>query len=195
MYEKMKKERTWEILLIGGASGSGKTSISRPLARFYGVDLVRVDDFQALLEAVTTPESFPQIHYWATHPDWMQEGADATARQLIDVGQALSPGLTAVIKDHLEEGIPMILEGDFLLPSLSASFMGSKVKSLFIHEPEREQILRNYEAREGELQQYRTDVSHRYGGWLKEECVKYGIPVLEARPWENMLEQAIAGIR
>lgn len=43
----------------------------------------------------------------------MSEGVNATVNQLIDVGQALTPGLIQVINDHLEENIPMILEGDF----------------------------------------------------------------------------------
>jgi len=90
-------ERTWDILIIGGASGSGKTSISRPLSRLYGVDLVRVDDFQVLLEKVTTTESSPAIHYWATHPNWRDEGIDAALDRLIDVGRVLMPGLIAVL--------------------------------------------------------------------------------------------------
>jgi hypothetical protein len=36
------KIRNWDVLLIGGASGVGKTNVSLPLARHYGVDLVRV---------------------------------------------------------------------------------------------------------------------------------------------------------
>ena len=189
-YPSMNKDRNWDILLIGGASGSGKTSISRPLARFYCVDFVRVDDFQVLLETMTTPESLPSIHYWKTHPDWMKEGVNAAVDQLVDVGKALIPGLTAVINDHLEEDIPMILEGDFILPELPASFTDARVKSFFVHEPEREQILKNYLAREGELQQYRSDVSHAYGNWLAKSCSKHGIPIVESRPWSTLAERA-----
>ena len=65
----LNTKRNWEVLLIGGASGSGKTCISRPLARHYGVDLVRVDDFQVLLDVMTTPETHPAIHYWRKHPN------------------------------------------------------------------------------------------------------------------------------
>ena len=55
----LKEKRNWDILIIGGASGSGKTNISIPLARHYGIDLVRVDDFQVLLKALTTHETLP----------------------------------------------------------------------------------------------------------------------------------------
>lgn len=58
----MNQTRNGDVLLIVGASGAEKTSISKSLIRFYGVDLVRVDDFQVLPDAVTTSESHPAIH-------------------------------------------------------------------------------------------------------------------------------------
>jgi len=188
----MKEERNWNILLVGGASASGKTSLSRQLSRAYGVDLVRVDDFQVLLEALTTPESHPSIHYWKTHPNWRDEGVAASVGRLIDVGRMLLPGLTAVIDDHLAEDIPMILEGDFILPELAAAFKNNpRVKAIFMHEPSREQILQNYLAREASLQHFRADVSHSYGNWLVENCSKLGIPVIEPRPWGTLIERAL----
>jgi len=179
--------RNWDILIIGGASGSGKTSISRRLARYYEIDLVRVDDFQTLLEAITTPETLPEIHYWNTNPNWRDEGVDAAIGRLIDVGRVLTSGLKEVINDHLSENIPMILEGDFILPELPASFGNPRIKSIFIHEPSKEQILQNYLEREGEVQQFRADVSHLYGNWLAESCAKYGVKVVESRPWDNLM--------
>ena len=187
----MAVKRNWDILIIGGASGSGKTSISLPLARHYGVDLVRVDDFQMLLKAMTTPKTLPPLHYWDTHPNYRDEGVDAAVLRLIDVGLAMMPGLKAVVDDHMLENIPMVLEGDFILPEFCASWGDKKVKSLFIHEPEREQILHNYLTREGELQEFRADVSHAYGAWLKESCRKYGISVIEARPWGSLMERVL----
>lgn len=186
------QKRNWDVLLIGGASGTGKTSVSRALARLYGIDLVRVDDFQIMLETLTTAQSLPAIHYWTTHPEWMEEGAQATANHLIDIGRAVSPGLNAVIQDHLAEAIPMILEGDFILPELCASWRDPRVQSVLIHEPERNQILQNFHVREGKLQPYRADVSQYYDNWLVKSCVELGIPVVEARPWGTVVERVIA---
>lgn len=191
----MAIERDWDVLLIGGASGSGKTIVGRQLVRKYSVDYVRVDDFQVLLDTMTTPDSHPAIHYWRTHPDWMAEGADAVVGQLRDVGEMLIPGLTAVIHDHLEENIPMIMEGDFILPQLSVSVNNPKVKAIFIHEPDKDQILRNYQAREGEHQPDRAEVSHAYGKWLADNCRRLGFPVMEARPWDSLMERVTQALR
>ena len=138
---------------------------------------------------MTTPESFPSIHYWNTHPEWWKEGVEATVGQLIDVGKALMPGIVAVINDHIVENIPMILEGDFILPELSSSFNNPRIKSIFIYEPSKEQILKNFMERDKKIQEYRADVSHSYGNWLVDKCKKYGIPVIESRPWNNLMER------
>ncbi|MCL1787131.1 MAG: hypothetical protein FWG38_04025 [Defluviitaleaceae bacterium] len=175
-------QRSWDILLIGGASGVGKTYATKQIAKQYGIDLVRVDDFQALLEATTTPESHPAVHYWATHPNWRDEGVDAAVERLVDVGKMLTPGLAAVVNDHIIENIPMVLEGDFILPALAASLTSPKVKSVFVLEPSREQILQNFLAREGSHQVFRANVSYAYNCWLMEHCKTLGIPLVDARP-------------
>lgn len=189
----MKVKRNWDILIIGGASGSGKTSVSLPLARLYGVDLVRVDDFQVLLQACTTPESHPDLHNPKAHSNY--EGVDTIVSPFIDIGKLFLPGLKAVIDDHVLENIPMILEGDFILPELSASFDNPKIKMILIYEPSREQILQNYLSREEELQKERADRSYAHGNWLKENCCKLGIPVIESRPWDTLMERVISIIQ
>lgn len=185
----MIDQRNWDILIIGGASGTGKTTIARALARLFQIDLVRVDDFQVLLEAITTPKTMPALHYWAANPNWRDHGINAAIGRLIDVSQALSPGLAAVIDDHLTENIPMILEGDFILPELCASFDNPKIKSIFIHEPSLGQILQNYQTREGESQQFRGQVSHAHGNWLAKSCAEHNIPVIQSRPWNTSIKR------
>jgi len=48
----MKAERNWDILLIGGASGSGKTSISYPLSLFYGIPVVESRPWNNLMKRI-----------------------------------------------------------------------------------------------------------------------------------------------
>ena len=44
----MKARPPWQVLLFGGASGVGKTSVSYRLAQHFGVGITEVDDFQAI---------------------------------------------------------------------------------------------------------------------------------------------------
>ena len=188
----MDSNRNWDVLLIGGASGVGKTKVSLPLARYYGVDLVRVDDFQVLLEAMTTPDVFPGPRFDTAHPNDRAYEAEDIVAPLIHFGRSLTPGLIAVVEDHIAEKIPMIMEGDFILPELATSFDNPRIRSVFIYEPSKEQILQNYLAREGTLQYNRTEESYVYGNWLKDNCYRSGLPILDSRPWDTLMERLIA---
>src|SRR5689334_15496908 len=102
-------KRTWEVLLIGGASGTGKTSISYRIAQHFGVGITEVDDFHELLLRMTTPEQQPALHFWNTHPEAVHLSAEEIVEQGWDVRAALHPGLEAVIANHLESCVPIIL--------------------------------------------------------------------------------------
>ena len=66
----MNNDRNWTVLFIGGASGTGKSSIAYEIGRFYGVNVLEVDDVHLAVETVTTKERFPAIHYWNTGVNW-----------------------------------------------------------------------------------------------------------------------------
>jgi len=133
----------------------------------------------------------PTLHYWKIEPNWRNESVEWVVNRLKGVSQAWLPGLRAVIKDRLEENIPMVIEGDFVLPELAATFNNPRIKTIFVHEPLREQILQNYLSREGTSQAHRAGISHAWGNWLKENCELNNVPVIESRPWDNLMERVI----
>ena len=57
-----KSTRPWQVLLLGGASGPGKTRLSYRRARELSIGITEVDDFQVVLERMTTPEQQPALH-------------------------------------------------------------------------------------------------------------------------------------
>ena len=102
------------------------------------------------------------------------------------------PALTAIVENHLEEDVPIIIEGDFIHPELAISFDNHRVKALYVFETDRDQIIQNYLAREGgALQEYRADISVEYGRWISSVCKKMGIGLIEARPWDTVLDRVI----
>lgn len=188
----MNIEREWIVLLIGGASGTGKSSVAYELARYFHVNVLEVDDIYAPIKAMTTNESFPSIHYWSSGKNWLDIGVSGNLKWLIDVSEEMKTGLKAIVDRHIEDNLPVIIEGDFISPEFGASFQNPKVKSLFIHEPETSQILKNYFDREGgEFQHFRAEISSQYGNWLINECANLGIPVVESRPWESALQRVL----
>lgn len=188
----MNKDRNWTVLFIGGASGVGKSSIAYEIARFYGVNVLEVDDIHLSVEAVTTIEHFPAIHYWKTGVNWKDIGVDANVNWLIDVSKEMIPVLKALVNRHIEDKLPVIIEGDFIDPEFAASFEHPEVKSIFVHEPDINQIMQNYLSREGgDLQRYRAEISIAYGKWITDICNQKGIKMLESRPWDTALTRVL----
>lgn len=198
----MKTERTWQVLLLGGASGVGKTSVSYRLAHRYGVGLTEVDDFQIVLERMTTPEQYPELHFWRTHPeDARRMDEDEQLDHMLRYSKVMSQALEPVIGNHIESRAPVVLEGDFLLPSLAVrtrygdvDAAAGQVRAVFLHEPDERQIFENYRAREGEEQPRRTRLSFRHSHWLHQEALRLGVPCVPARPWDTVLERVMAAV-
>ena len=188
----MDKKRDWIVLLIGGPSGTGKSSIAYGLAAYYGISVLEIDDIGQALKAVTNINILPDIHYWGTGINWKDIGAAGNVDWLIGVSKELAPSIKAIVNNHLESGVPVIIEGDFLSPELAASFDNPMVKSIFINEADKSQIVNNYLNREGGSPQgFRAEISIAYGIWLSGECKRLKIPVLESRPWSTAQGRAI----
>lgn len=195
-------EPRWDVVLVGGASGTGKTTLAYELARHFGVALTLVDDFQVVLERMTTPEQQPALHFWRTHPDPGSLSAEQIHEQGLEIRHAMRPALEAVIANHLEEGAPVVLEGDFIHPALPAQDAfgdepnGGRVRGVFLYEPDEEQIVRNYLAREPESgrQEARARVSALYAGWGRDQCERHGLPSIRARPWDTLLARTLAAL-
>ncbi|HVB09850.1 MAG TPA: hypothetical protein VNM16_05715 [Bacillota bacterium] len=177
-------DRTWQVLLLGGASGVGKTSVSYRLAAHYGIGITEVDDLYVAVRRLTTHAEQPALHEAGLEGDMLA--------RMLRVSQALAPAVDAVIASHLESRTPVLLEGDFLLPG--AALQPADVVALFLYEEDEGQIARNYRAREGQDQPRRAQASWRHSEWLRAECARLGVPTLAARPWESLLARCIARI-
>ncbi|GCE06824.1 hypothetical protein [Dictyobacter aurantiacus] len=192
--------RPWQVLLLGGPSGVGKTSVSYRLAQHFGIGITEVDDFQVVLERMTTPAEQPVLHYWRTHPRAGDLPVEEIVKHTIAVGQVMVPALAAVITNHIESRAPVILEGDFILPMLATAFSDSSqrnpVQALFLYEDSEEQFRRNFMQREPEHgpQEKRARVSWLYGQWLKHEAKRVGALTIAARPSADLFERIVTAL-
>jgi 2-phosphoglycerate kinase len=197
----VSSDRGWDVLLVGGASGVGKTTLSVALSRYFGVNLVQVDDLQVALEKLTTPEQQPLLHFWRTHWDEFSTWSDAQlVAHFIEVSRTVfSPALESVIAQHLEAGLPAIIEGDFVMPELALRDRFddqpncSRVRAIFIDEDEA-QIALNYQSREQAPQPFRARASALNGRWLHSECQRLGVGEVAARPWDTAAARAIRAL-
>lgn len=186
----MNKKRNWTVLLVGGASGIGKSTIVSSLAKFYKVNVLEVDDIFEAVKAVSNKELVPTIHGSDEDVDWMALGVEGNLQWLKDVSGEMTSSIQAVIDNHLETGEPIIIEGDFIHPEIMKLNDNTEVKCVFLFEADREQIISNYLSREGGNKQcLRADISVAYGKWHSDTCGPLNLPMIEARPWNTVIDR------
>jgi 2-phosphoglycerate kinase len=194
------RERGWDVLLVGGPSGAGKSSLAYPLARELGLPVLEIDDIVCALQAMTTAEQQPELFYWQTHPEAIAGPAAEIVRQGIALTAALEPALAAVVGNHLETDMPVVIEGDFLRPSFAVQSRyadqpaGTRVRGIFVLEDDPAQVVANYVAREPDAgeQHSRAEVSVAWSRWLAEEAQRHDVPTIASRPWADLIARAHA---
>lgn len=192
----------WQVLLLGGASGTGKTYLGYRLARELGIGITEVDDFQVVLERMTTPEQQPALHFWRTHPDPGSLSAKEIHEQGLDILEIMLPALEAVVENHLEAATPLVLEGDFIHPALAARDAfgdepnAGRVRGVFLYEPDEGQIVQNFMEREPATGQQttRARVSLLRATWIRDTCRELGIAALPARPWDTLFDRVLDAV-
>jgi 2-phosphoglycerate kinase len=185
----------WIVTLVCGASGVGKSSVAIPLSRRYGVPLAEADDIVTAVKALTTPEQAPLLHLWDTHPGVRDWTPARVVEHTIAVAEELRRGFEAVVADHIEFAMPVVLEGDYLLPDLVTGF-GDAVRAVVISEPEESRIVANFQSREpGEDHRFRASVTTKMEAELSARAARVGVPVVSARPWSDSLDRVDATLR
>jgi hypothetical protein len=120
----------WLVLLIGGPSGIGKTTIAAQVARRLDVPWLMVDDLRLAL-----------MRSGLAIPDNPHAEAFDPADGLITIGKAVTPAIEVVIENHVDQRIPVVIEGDGILPelfdrdSVRARATNGRIRSVYLIEP------------------------------------------------------------
>ncbi|MFK0296494.1 AAA family ATPase [Streptomyces sp. NPDC090442] len=196
-------DSAWDILLLGGASGVGKSRAAAQLAGERGAFVVEFDDVVSALQRFTDAGQHPALHHFAGIPDTSVLDVDHVVELQVATAEALAPALLGVVDNRRTVDVPAVIEGDYLDPAAVARAVaegavgGLRVRAVFLHEADPARIVANYAAREpdGGRQTHRAQVSARYADRLAEEAARHGLPVVAARPWHEVstrIERALA---
>jgi 2-phosphoglycerate kinase len=113
------------VVLIGGATGTGKSTVATELAYRLGITRVTSTDFvRQTMRAFFSHEFMPTIHYssfeaGAGLPTEEQETGDPTLLGFLEQTRNVLVGVQASIDRALAEGWSMVLEGVHLVPGMS----------------------------------------------------------------------------
>ncbi|WP_282203006.1 AAA family ATPase [Kitasatospora fiedleri] len=195
--------RPWDVLLIGGASGVGKSRAAARLADSCGAFTVELDDVVAALQAATTPATHPALHHFAGFRDPERElGAERVLERQIATAQAVDEAVLGVVRNRLSVPVPAVVEGDYLTPAAAvraaaeAAEQGRRLHAVFLHEGDPARIGANYAHREPECgpQPARAAISARYSHWLAAQARAHGLPVVDCRPYDTLPQRLAAAL-
>src|SRR5436309_11432347 len=112
----------WTVLLIGGPSGAGKTHVAKHIGLHFGISWLQVDDLRLALQwsHVTLPTNTKALYFFTETPDVWQLPPKHLCNSLIAVGEVMSPAIEVVVASHVDTAVPIVIEGDGILPSLFA---------------------------------------------------------------------------
>jgi 2-phosphoglycerate kinase len=198
---------TLKVLLIGGSSGVGKTVAAARLATRLGMTWGALDDFRLVLERVTTPQQQPALHGFIQAYHQKHLPPEELAQRYRGVGQFVSEAIEIVIANHVATAIPILLEGDTLIPAVAAKTqfagleVGRQVRAVYLVEDDEQVLLTNVTTRGRGVQaatqeqlKRHTRFSWLYGQWLQQEALHYGLAVVAARPYETVVERMLYAI-
>jgi 2-phosphoglycerate kinase len=189
---------TWKLLLLGGATASGKSTSGTKIARRLGVSCLSVDSLWLALKRATTPLTHPALYHFEPVDEVVAKGPEALWLLHIETANALTEPLEEFIAREIKEGHDLVVEGAWIKPALAArrTSASNGARAVFIYEPEPDQVLAAMMSRQSvaeptKRQLWLAPMAWLYGNWLKGEAARLGLPLVAARPRETLAERVL----
>lgn len=126
------------LVLVGGATGTGKSTVATEVAHRLGITRVTSTDFiRQTMRALFSPEFLPSVHYSSFEagealPAAEKEAGDALLLGFMDQTRHVLVGVQASVDRALQEGWSMVLEGIHLVPGMMRPIQGALVVHVVI---------------------------------------------------------------
>jgi 2-phosphoglycerate kinase len=125
------------VVMIGGASGVGKTSVGVALANLLRISRVAsTDEIRQVMRLMISQDLMPAIHAssfaaWEHAPETVTEDVDPVIFGFREQVARVAVGVRAAVDRAIEENVSLILDGVHLLPDL-LQLGEMKDKALFV---------------------------------------------------------------
>jgi len=132
----LRRYRTWNrlgredrpvILLIGGATGVGKSTIASQLADRLGiVRIISTDSIREVMRAFFSQSLMPSIHFSSYEADQavrvpLRSELDSHVVGFVEQSEMVNVGILAVIERAMKERTNLLVEGVHLVPGILAT--------------------------------------------------------------------------
>jgi 2-phosphoglycerate kinase len=119
-YQELRKLDLPIVILVGGATGTGKSTVATEIAYRLGITRVTSTDFvRQTMRAFFSHEFMPAIHYSSFEAALaVPDADDPLVAGFLEQSRQVLVGVRASIDRALQEGWSMVLEGVHLVPGL-----------------------------------------------------------------------------
>ena len=124
VFERLRALDLPIVILVGGATGTGKSTVATEVAHRLGITRVTSTDFiRQTLRGFFSREFMPSVHESSfeageTLPAVEREAGDPLLLGFIDQTRHVLVGVNASVERALQEGWSMVLEGIHLVPGM-----------------------------------------------------------------------------
>jgi 2-phosphoglycerate kinase len=194
------------VILIGGATGVGKSTIATQLAARLGiVRVVATDAIREVLRSMLSPELMPTLHTSSFQADTAlrelpSKSADALILGFREQTAAVSVGINALIERAAMEGTSIIIEGAHVVPGFfDLGLYGERIVAVpfLVNIEDEERHRSHFAAREDAVasrpaQRYADgfDKIRRLQRWVKSQALSHDVPIIP----NYSFDQSIAAV-
>ena len=190
------------VVLVGGATGTGKSTVATEVAHRLGITRVTSTDVvRQTMRAFFSSEFMPSIHFSSfeagpalTTDD--DEG-DRVLRGFLEQTRNVLVGVKAVLGRAMEESYSLALEGVHLVPGMLPPVDGAVFCQVLLAIEDEDEHARHFFTRDNEglrpFDKYLRGLPdiRRIQDYLVERAGKTGVPVIENESMEAAVDQVI----
>jgi len=192
------------IVMIGGSTGTGKSTVAAEVAHRLGITRVASTDFiRQTMRAFFSPAFMPTIHYSSFEAGAATDAevtGDPTIVGFVDQCRHVCVGVEAATDRALTEGWSMVLEGVHLVPGLLPQKLEGALLVHVVLEIADEDVHRmHFHVRDAStggvraMDKYldRLDAIRRVQAYVTGRARREGVPVVENANVERTIDQVI----
>ena len=201
---ELSKIDTPVVVLIGGTTGVGKSTIAAEVAHRLGITrFISTDSIREVMRGIFTEELMPALHAsafeaWRSLRVPVPHGANPVIVGFREQAAVVAAGIKALIERSMKEGVSLVIEGVHLVPGYiePSDFPGARVVQILIAVEDADAHRSHFYIREVQtdglrpFERYRSNFDNirMLGQYIEEQASEHGIRII----YSHQLDRTVA---